>query len=1047
MPKKDSEKSRSELLEELHALRQQLNTSANVTALDESISQSPHDIPVCLDEDCLIFDAVFHNTSFGVAVVQHHQFIYVNPIAAKISGYSADELHAFERDQILKMVVSDDLFWVSRLIDRLFEGKQQNFHIRLRITRADGMLRWLDVHGSRIECCGKPALQMMLTDITDQKHVETLLNHNQFNMIRAQSMARLGIFFYDYETRVLQFSETLRNLLGLEKAKHSLDSFLSFVHHEDKQKFLASIAHLHATAEPFNLEFRFVATNSEIRYFHMVMEIEGARSGGQYRVTGIMQDISNVNQTQLALRSNQERLLQAIQIAHLGFWDWDMVNDTMMWFGEMFSIYGVAADTFASDGSAYFEYTREDYRDIQREHILGAIEKGITEEELQAGRGPDRETVELCIVRPDGTEVYTLAAAIALLDKDRQPVRMMGVTIDITEQKAAEFLLAARLRLSNAAPDTSLEDLLRAALNEAENLTNSQIGFFHCIEDEQRLWLQVWSTRAIESGTTPAEQMPHENLQQAGIWADAVRQRDVVIHNNYAAYAFKRGLPSDHIPLTRDLVVPVFQEGKIVATLGVANKPTNYSDADVNIVGQFANIAWDIVRRKRAEAAEQEQRNLNNALVTSAEVLNSTLDFDEIVLRMLEMLNPVVPHDGANVMLLTPDKTRVYLVHVCGCYEKNGLQHPVIGEMFNIETLPPVQEMYITHAPVIVERTTNNPRWNPLRSPVPIQSFAGAPIVIDDEVMGFINLDSSEAGFYQDHHKAPLMAFANQAAIALRNAQVYQKVASYNEDLEKAVTARTVELRAANTELEHLSKVKDDFVSNVSHELRAPINSINMQISMLRMDPAHQQDYIARLGRETDRLHLLIEDLLRLSRLDQNRVAIEMTLTDLNAVVSQLVADRKILAKRHQVDLRFETGTVLPLLRADHSLLEQVLSILLTNAFNYTPADGEVVVRMAQPDKLWGGFEVQDTGLGIAPDDLDNLFTRFYRGTAAHKTNVAGTGLGLAIAQEIIDRHGGKIEVESEVDKGSTFRILLPLVGQSEPHDNHNENHNENRAR
>jgi signal transduction histidine kinase len=137
------------------------------------------------------------------------------------------------------------------------------------------------------------------------------------------------------------------------------------------------------------------------------------------------------------------------------------------------------------------------------------------------------------------------------------------------------------------------------------------------------------------------------------------------------------------------------------------------------------------------------------------------------------------------------------------------------------------------------------------------------------------------------------------------------------------------------------------------------------------------------------------------------------------------------LAAQKGINLSFYSDPDLPDVNIDINLVEQVLSILLTNAINYTPSNNQVSVSthtQKNHEKLWVGFCVQDTGPGIPPDEIKQLFNRFYRGKAGQESGIPGTGLGLAIAQEIVKQHGGYIEVESEgiLGKGANFKVWLP---------------------
>jgi light-regulated signal transduction histidine kinase (bacteriophytochrome) len=149
-------------------------------------------------------------------------------------------------------------------------------------------------------------------------------------------------------------------------------------------------------------------------------------------------------------------------------------------------------------------------------------------------------------------------------------------------------------------------------LNETERLTNSQIGFYHFVDDDQEnLTLQNWSTRTKAEFCRAEAKGAHYPITQAGVWVDCVAQRTAVIHNDYASLPHRKGMPEGHAQVIRELVVPVLRGQKIAAILGIGNKPTNYTETDINTVSRLADLAWEIAERKRAE---EEIRRLNQDL-------------------------------------------------------------------------------------------------------------------------------------------------------------------------------------------------------------------------------------------------------------------------------------------------------------------------------------------------------------------------------------------------------------------------------------------------
>jgi signal transduction histidine kinase len=325
------------------------------------------------------------------------------------------------------------------------------------------------------------------------------------------------------------------------------------------------------------------------------------------------------------------------------------------------------------------------------------------------------------------------------------------------------------------------------------------------------------------------------------------------------------------------------------------------------------------------------------------------------------------------------------------------------------------------------------------------RSELALPLISRGEVIGALSIQSEKEAAFSEEDILSFQTMGDQLANAIHNAQVYveledelaqrkqaeRQVRKLNKDLEKRVKARTAELQAANENLIALSHLKDDFLANVSHELRTPLTSIMLYHSMIESKPEKAPQFVRTLKRETNRLTHLIEDLLYLSRMDRDRIQFNPTGVNLNRLVRDYVTDRAALAAERQLTLTMEPDESLPLVQADEQMMGQVLSILLTNALNYTPRGGQITVCSQSEKKhsqAWAGFAVRDSGPGISPEDRKRLFERFYRGKVGRESAMPGTGLGLAIAREIIEKHNGRIELKSDgPGQGTIFSVWLPL--------------------
>jgi PAS domain S-box-containing protein len=242
-----------------------------------------------------------------------------------------------------------------------------------------------------------------------------------------------------------------------------------------------------------------------------------------------------------------------------------------------------------------------------------------------------------------------------------------------------------------------------------------------------------------------------------------------------------------------------------------------------------------------------------------------------------------------------------------------------------------------------------------------------------------------------------------------------------------------------------VERMKSEFVAMVSHELRTPLTSIKGYVDMLLDGDAgpladEHQELLRIVKSNADRLLLLINDLLDMSRIEAGKLSLHRIPLDLRPLIRQVAATMRphLDAKQQRLTLDLpETppdGSA-PLIAGDAARLHQILTNLLSNAIKYTPPNGEMTIRLtAEPP--WLCITVQDTGIGMTPEEQDHIFDRFYRARNRATRETGGTGLGLAITRSLVELHDGRITVESQPGKGSTFRVYIPLLEYADQHDN-----------
>jgi two-component system, OmpR family, phosphate regulon sensor histidine kinase PhoR len=290
------------------------------------------------------------------------------------------------------------------------------------------------------------------------------------------------------------------------------------------------------------------------------------------------------------------------------------------------------------------------------------------------------------------------------------------------------------------------------------------------------------------------------------------------------------------------------------------------------------------------------------------------------------------------------------------------------------------------------------------------------PIPVDEEPVGVITCIDFTPREWTDAEVRLAEAVAADLGRALAHAKLY-----------------TAQVEAVQR-LEELDRAKDDFLSSVSHELRTPLTSINGYVELLEDDdlgPVSDQHrrMLAVIRRNVDRLRLLIEDLLTLSRIESGAFRSAFQPIDLAALVRSSLDDMRPQASEANVDVEVELPSDRVIVHGDPGQLSRALLNVIGNAIKFTPPAGQVGVSMhRRPEDHSVVVEVRDTGIGIPTADVGQIATRFFRAGNAIAAEVPGTGLGLVIVRTIVDNHGGSLDLSSREGEGTTVRLVLPMA-------------------
>lgn len=380
-------------------------------------------------------------------------------------------------------------------------------------------------------------------------------------------------------------------------------------------------------------------------------------------------------------------------------------------------------------------------------------------------------------------------------------------------------------------------------------------------------------------------------------------------------------------------------------------------------------------------------------LMEISQDLASTLDLSVLLNRIVQAAAELSGSEAASILLYDEGKKQLYF------QAATNMDEPLMnGLMIPLDSL--AGWIVLNRQPIIIGDARRDARhFAKIEESTNFEtrSLLGIPLITKDKVIGVLEaLNKHEGEFTQDDLNV-LGALGAQAAVAIENTRLFQQ---------------------------------SDLISEFVHELRTPLASLNTAAHLL-MHPALTQDrreqMIQNIYSETSRLSSMASDFLDIARLESGRVQFLIENVEIAPLLESCVHIMQGKADEKQQTLTLEITHEVPIFKGDRNKIKQVALNLLSNAIKYTPEGGKIwVMGGLSKDGMCATIAVRDTGRGIPAEGLRNLFQKFYRVPGSEKM-ASGTGLGLSICKKIVEGHGGHINVSSEVGKGTTFEVEIPL--------------------
>ncbi|MCL5411968.1 MAG: ATP-binding protein [Patescibacteria group bacterium] len=314
------------------------------------------------------------------------------------------------------------------------------------------------------------------------------------------------------------------------------------------------------------------------------------------------------------------------------------------------------------------------------------------------------------------------------------------------------------------------------------------------------------------------------------------------------------------------------------------------------------------------------------------------------------------------------------------------------------------------------------------------------PLKTSEKEVGLLMLGEKLSGdIYSDQDIKVLEILAPEISVAIQNSLSYEEIRRFNITLKVEIDHATKKLRETNEKLQEVDKLKDEFVSVATHELRTPMTAIKSYLWLI----LHKKDlkldqkihkYLDRAFISSERMLVLINDLLNLSRIESGRIQLEIKPTNLNEIVDETLAEimPKAVEKSLQLIYNKPKGDS-PKVMVDPQRFPEIVTNFAGNSIKFTPNGGKITVTATKKDNMIQ-IDVSDTGVGISKEDQKKLFKKFGRLDSSYKAvaTSGGTGLGLYITKNLIELQGGKVWVESDLGKGATFSFTVPVAKESD---------------
>jgi len=587
-------------------------------------------------------------------------------------------------------------------------------------------------------------------------------------------------------------------------------------------------------------------------------------------------------------------------------------------------------------------------------------------------------------------------------------VRLFNETTEALEQQTAtaEILRAISASPSDVAPvfETILDSATRLCDSPLSAVFRYEGGIVHLVSHRN------WTESAIEAmkkyypGPPNPKMMSGRTILSGALQLEADTRSDAGYDQRVAQSGGWR----------RMLGVPIKRGARVLGAVIVAwPTPGKTPERQMRLLETFAEqaaIAIENVRlfNETKEALERQTATAEILQVISGSPTDVQPVFDTIARRAVQLCDSLF----ANLFRYDGEELHFVASHNVAPEQLEIMwkRYPMRADASQVSG-----RVVLRNAVVRMEDALEDPEYDGRFARVGgWRRMLGVPMTREGRMLGAIVVGWREVGPVSPIHESLLKTFADQAAIAIENVRLFHEIEEKSRQLEIA------------------NKHKSDFLANMSHELRTPLNAIigfsEVLIEKMFGEVNEKQlDYLQDIHSSGRHLLALINDILDLSKIEAGRMELDVSEVSVPDTLSSAMTLVRERAQNHGIDLGLELDPQVGVIQADERKVKQVVLNLLSNAVKFTPDGGRVAMR-ATLDTDHVAVAVQDTGIGIAPEDQEAVFEEFKQVGRDYTKKAEGTGLGLALTRRIVELHGGRIWLESTPGAGSTFTFTLPLT-------------------